>query len=99
MEKGLILSRDDRIRRTVIMRLMCDLELDFNEISTVIGEDFASTFSHVLEDMDEFAADGLLNVANGKLTITEQGRLFIRNIAMNFDAYLEKGIGRYSKTI
>jgi oxygen-independent coproporphyrinogen-3 oxidase len=99
VERGLILSKEDQIRKTVIMRLMCDMELEFDEISKKVGVDFRDYFQEELASLGEFEAEGLLIQNPDKLVVTEKGRLFIRNIAMTFDAYLDQSNTRYSKTI
>ncbi len=99
LEKGYIMTEEDKLRQTVIMRLMCDLELDFSEISGLTGVDFQQHFAGELSNMGEFVEDGLLTLNSRKLKVTETGRLFIRNIAMCFDEYIDSGKGRYSKTI
>ena len=99
IEKGFIMSEDDITRRNVIMQLMCDMELDYNVISSQMGIDFRSYFKSDLTKLDEFETDGLLVRSQDKITITEEGRLFIRNIAMTFDAYLDKSQTQYSKTV
>jgi len=99
IEKGYPMSNDDNIRRETIMRLMCDLELDFASMSNRLGVNFVEYFAKDLENLDVFKDDGLLTISPEKIIITEAGRLFIRNIAMEFDAYLEKDKARYSKTI
>lgn len=99
IEKGYVLSEDDKIRRDTIMRLMCDLELDFNIMSQTLGIDFAQYYHDSLKGMNEFERDGLLIRGTEKITMTETGRLFIRNVAMEFDAYLDKFETRFSKTV
>lgn len=99
IEKGYVLSEDDKIRRDTIMRLMCDLELDFTNMSKRLGIDFAHYFRDSLERMDTFERDGLLIHEADKITMTDTGRLFLRNVAMEFDSYLEKSEARYSKTV
>lgn len=97
--KGLILSPDDVRRRHVIMRLMCDMRLDFRTLSEQLGIDFPSEFSKELTGLHAFLDDGLLvETANG-LRVTDTGRLFVRNMAMQFDAYLSVGEARYSRTV
>lgn len=98
--KGCLLSEDDRIRRETIMRLMCDLELDYAAMSERIGRDFAEYFADELESLDELEAQGLLFKHGDGITVTDLGRLLIRVIAMKFDAYLAKGReGKFSKVI
>ncbi len=99
IEKGYILTEEDVIRRTVIMRLMCDLEIDFQNMSRNLNLDFKTHFGEELNSLGEFQKDGLLELDSYRLKVTDKGRLFIRNIAMTFDAYLGEGEGRFSKTI
>jgi oxygen-independent coproporphyrinogen-3 oxidase len=98
--KGYILSSDDRIRRHAIMRLMCDMSLDYAALSKDLGLDFAGYFSAELEGLADLEQDGLLRRGAGGLVVSDVGRLFIRNIAMRFDRYLP-GVKerRFSKTI
>ena len=85
--KGYILTDDDKIRRKVIMRLMCDMSMDFAALSKSAGIDFASYFSTELNSLSDLEADGLIVSSQGGLVVTELGRLLIRNIAVRFDAY------------
>jgi oxygen-independent coproporphyrinogen-3 oxidase len=98
--KGYILSADDKIRRHTIMRLMCDMSLDYAALSRDLGIDFASYFAAELDSMTDLEKDGLLaRDANG-LVVNDEGRLFIRNVAMRFDRYLAAAKERrFSKTI
>jgi oxygen-independent coproporphyrinogen III oxidase len=98
--KGYILSRDDKIRRHTIMRLMCDLSLDYATLSKDLGMDFAGYFAAELDSMMDLERDGLLRRDANGLVVNDVGRLFIRNIAMRFDRYLPAGKERrFSKTI
>ena len=98
--KGYLLTADDKRRRITIMRLMCDLGLDFPAMSRMLGVDFEEYFATELASMADLEADGLIERKGNGLTVTEVGRLLIRNIAMRFDIYLaaEKE-RRFSKTI
>lgn len=100
--KGLILSEEDCRRREIIMRVMCDLELDFAAIGKKIGvADFAETYAAELEKLKPLAADGLVELRGNGLRVTQTGRLFIRNVAMAFDAYFSPAAAgtRHSKTV
>jgi len=101
--KGYILSREDEIRRQTIMRVMCDLELDFSAMSESLGVDFKNHFAAELDSLADLEADGLVERSDNRFVVTESGRLFIRVIAMRFDEYLVKGKknqkGRFSKVI
>lgn len=99
---GYRLTRDDQIRREVITRLMCDFELDLQEMEKRFAIDFNAYFDADLKKIEPFEKEGLCFKQGRKLIVSEVGRLLIRNIVMNFDAHLdafskEKPI--FSKTI
>lgn len=98
--RGYVLSEDDCRRRQTIMRLMCDLSLDFAAMSERLGVRFEDYFARELESLADLEADGLLTRTATGLQVTDLGRLMVRNIAMRFDAYLaQEKERRYSKTI
>ncbi|MFA3782379.1 oxygen-independent coproporphyrinogen III oxidase [Melioribacteraceae bacterium 4301-Me] len=100
-ERGFHLTEDDLLRRHVITRLMCDFEIDFNVIDKKFNIEFEKYFQWSMNQLVEFIADGLVEIKNRKLTVTEMGRLLIRNIAMCFDGYIEKkeDKAKYSRTV
>jgi oxygen-independent coproporphyrinogen-3 oxidase len=100
LAKGCIATAEDKIRHQTIMRLMCDLGLDYTAMSNLLGLNFEEYFARELESLDEMEADGLVIKTPDGLIVTDMGRLLIRNIAMRFDAYLPKQTERrFSKTI
>ncbi|HEX8980463.1 MAG TPA: oxygen-independent coproporphyrinogen III oxidase [Parasulfuritortus sp.] len=101
VERGLRLTRDDQIRRDAITKVMCDLELDKAAFSAGWGVEFDAYFAEALKDLEPLAADGLVRLDAKYVTVTELGRLFLRNIAMCFDSYLKQQSTdqpRYSRT-
>lgn len=100
IHRGYILTPEDHLRRRTIMRLMCDLELDYAHMSELLHLDFTSHYEQELASLADMEADGLIEKSASGLVVTELGRLLIRNIAMRFDAYQsERKEGRFSKTI
>ena len=100
IHRGYILTPEDHLRRRTIMRLMCDLELDYAHMSEFLDLDFSSHYEQELASLEDMEADGLIEKTSSGLVVTELGRLLIRNIAMRFDAYqAERKEGRFSKTI
>jgi oxygen-independent coproporphyrinogen III oxidase len=98
--RGYIVTEEDKIRRTTIMRLMCDLGLDFQQMSQRLGLNFEEHFARELDSLSDLEADGLLKRTPLGVEVTTTGRLFIRNIAMRFDEYLPKeGERRFSRTV
>ena len=101
VERGLRLTREDQIRRDLITRIMCDLELSYTEFSTTWDIDFRTHFADGLAELPPLAADGLITLSDQGLKVTDLGRLFLRNIAMCFDSYLRQAgesQPRYSRT-
>ena len=88
--RGYTLSGEDRLRRAVISRLLCHTVIPKREISREFGVDFDRQFAKELERLEIPRADGLLTVDNDEIRATWLGRIFIRNLAMIFDPYLEK---------
>jgi oxygen-independent coproporphyrinogen-3 oxidase len=100
LHRAYFLTEEDKRRRETIMRVMCDLSLDFAAMSKKLGLDFAQHFATELEALAPFEADGLVRRTPSGLEVTDAGRLFIRNIAMCFDNTLApSGERRHSKTI
>jgi oxygen-independent coproporphyrinogen-3 oxidase len=99
LERGLLLSDEDRLRRQVIMRIMCDRRINYTDLSQRLGVDFRTHFAGEIKSLADLEADGLLHRDAGGFAITGVGALLIRIIAMRFDAYLEKGPRRFSRTV
>ena len=100
LHRGYLMTPEDKIRRTTIMRLMCDLGLDYAAMSSSLGVNFKQHFAAELESLDDMEADGLVVKTPQSLIVTDLGRLLIRNIAMRFDAYASnRKEKRFSKTI
>lgn len=97
--RGYQLTDDDQIRRTTIMRLMCDGRLPFAEMSAALEVPFTTYFQTELEKLRPIADDGLLTLTPEGIEVTRSGRFMIRNIAMVFDAYLTGEKARFSKTV
>ena len=97
--KGQLINQDDKIRRAVIMDLICHFELDFSKVERAFDINFQDYFSDSLAQLDDMHADGLLKLDNNSIKVMEKGKLLIRNICMVFDAYLASTKTQFSKTI
>lgn len=99
--RGLALSRDDLIRRSVIMAIMCHGELRYESIELSYMIDFKEYFSHELTLLKEKESTGMLVMEEDGFKVTETGWFFIRAIAMVFDRYLQVDTNRarFSKII
>ncbi|HVU27636.1 MAG TPA: oxygen-independent coproporphyrinogen III oxidase [Verrucomicrobiae bacterium] len=97
--RGYVLAAEDKIRRETIMRVMCDLSLDYAAMSQKLGMNFQEHFTNELAALKNFESDGLIQFSQNGFEVTDAGRLFIRNIAMCFDNALAMGERKHSKTI
>ena len=99
-QRAYFVTEEDKIRRDTIMRVMCDLSLDYGAMSQRLGINFAEHFANELAALAPFEDDGLVKKSASGLEVTDAGRLFIRNIAMCFDNTLAPvQERRHSKTI
>lgn len=88
--RGYRLSEDDRIRRAVIGRLLCHTVIIKREIEQEFGITFDEYFAPELARLEEPQAEGLVILGPDEIRVTPLGRIFIRNVAMTFDRYLEE---------
>ncbi len=88
--RGYRLSQDDIIRREVISRLLCHTVIVKHEISKQFAINFDEYFAPELERLKMPQEDGLVVMNDKEIRTAWLGRIFIRNLAMIFDPYLEK---------
>ncbi len=99
--RGIELSADDILRRSIIQALMCHFELSIESIESSHLIDFHKYFAAELEDLKEMEHAGLLKVEREWITVLPPGRMLVRIISMVFDRYLraDRQRTRYSKVI
>jgi len=88
--RGYRLSQDDVIRRAVINRLLCHTVIPKREVEQQFSISFDEYFAEENARLEEFIADGLVRVSPDEIRVTVLGQIFIRNVAMIFDAYLKE---------
>ncbi len=86
--RGLALTRDDLVRRAVVMALMCQGRLDFESIELAHLIKMREYFKTELEDLVELQALGLCEVRPDGVQVTTTGWYFVRAVAMVFDKHL-----------
>ncbi|MGR2739836.1 oxygen-independent coproporphyrinogen III oxidase [Billgrantia sp. Q4P2] len=86
--RGIRLSFDDQVRRHAIERLMCEMELDLDELSETFGIDAPRYLADALTRLGPLQRDGLAIMEGRRVVATPIGRLLIRHLAMAFDARL-----------
>ncbi|MDR2838915.1 MAG: oxygen-independent coproporphyrinogen III oxidase [Azonexus sp.] len=99
--RGLELTADDILRRSIIQALMCHFELSIESIESAHLIDFKKYFAAELDEMKEMEEAGLLKIDPDWITVLPPGRMLVRVISMVFDRYLraDRERKRYSKVI
>jgi oxygen-independent coproporphyrinogen-3 oxidase len=99
--RGLMLSRDDLVRRAVIMAVMCQGRVDFESIELAYLVDFRQYFGTELRQLEPLVESGLVIMESDGVRVTALGWYFVRAIAMVFDRHLQadKTVERFSRII
>jgi oxygen-independent coproporphyrinogen-3 oxidase len=99
--RGLALTRDDLIRRSVIMALMCQGQLQYESINLAWLVDFKTLFAQELIQLEAMQAQGLVQLSESGIQVTAMGWFFVRGVAMVFDRYVQadRNRSRFSKII
>ncbi len=88
--RGIRLSDEDLLRRAVIGEILCNGVVVKREIDERNGIDFDRHFAEELDGLRELERDGLVALEEDRFVVTPIGRIFLRVVAMTFDAYLRK---------
>lgn len=102
VHKGIWLNQEDELRKEVIMGIMNNLSLDYQKIDSQFGISCKEHFAGALDRLVEYEKNGLIQIGENGFIATPTGGMLIRNIAMEFDAYLTKTpseLRRFSKTL
>ena len=99
VERGLLLTDDDRMVRALIGSLMCHFRLDIPAFEDEWQVDLDIAFPDAWPRLQALAADGLIALTDKELTVTPEGRYLIRNVAMAFDRYLPRQTAGFSRAI
>ena len=97
--RGFRLGAEDRLRRDVIMHLMCGLEADLPALAAQHEMAGAADFTREIAALDSMATDGLVRCDGATVAITETGRPYVRAVAALFDRYLQPGAARHSRAV
>jgi oxygen-independent coproporphyrinogen III oxidase len=95
--RGIVLTRDDRVRRRIIETLMCEFAAEPSSIAAQFGADMR--FDNEFERLDPLVRQGIVAAADGRVEMTEAGRPFVRLVAAAFDAYLGGAAQRHSVAV
>jgi oxygen-independent coproporphyrinogen-3 oxidase len=88
--RGMRVSDEDKLRRSLINRILCHTVVVKSEVEREFGIDFNEHFATELVRLHELERDGLVRLNDGRIEVAPLGRVFIRNVAMAFDEYLNR---------
>jgi oxygen-independent coproporphyrinogen III oxidase len=99
--RGIELTADDLLRRAVIQALACQFAVSKESIAIAHLIDFDEYFAPELEDLRALAEDGMVEIDDEWIQVTERGRLLVRVVCMVFDRYLRRAQkrGQYSRVM
>ncbi len=89
IQRGLALSRDDLVRRAMVMALMCQGRVEFESIELAHLIKVREYFRAELEQLVSMQETGLVVVEPEAIQVTPLGWYFVRAVAMVFDRYLQ----------
>ena len=89
--RGIALADEDRARRSIIERLMCDLAADL--------DGSAGRLATELEALEPFVADGVVHLEAGWIRIRPEGRALARTVCAVFDAYLDRRRAAFARGV
>jgi oxygen-independent coproporphyrinogen-3 oxidase len=96
--RGWALTEEDRLRREIIERLMCDFEVDLAEVTGVRSRHPAD-LSVELANLEPMIEQGLIQRSGNTIAVPEHARPLVRNVCMAFDAYSASAQNRYSRAM
>ena len=99
ISKGLIVNKDDKIRRALIMEMICHFEVNILKLEERFCIKFTNYFAENIEKLQQMQNDGLIEFNSHSIIVMERGKLLVRNICMVFDSYLGSTEASFSKTI
>lgn len=96
--KGVVLDDDDRLRRAIIERLMCDLRVDVKDVCE--GYNYPpDALLPAFDALKPMQADGVCAINGWTITIPEHARILMRTVAATFDKYLTPDAQRHSRAV
>ena len=89
VQRGIALTRDDVLRRAVIMALMCQGRVEFQSIELAHLIRMREYFARELEALLPMVEAGLVVIEEGATQVTATGWYVVRAVAMTFDRWLQ----------
>lgn len=98
IQRGRRLTAEDRLRRDVIERIMCDFRVDLDAVGVSHGVR-PDHFTAELSRLAELERDGILRIEGAVISLDETYWPLARTVAATFDAYLQPEEQRHAAAI
>ena len=85
--RGKKLSIDDKIRQHATQQIRSYFKIDFNNFKEQFDIDFKKYFIDEIKYLDDMINDGLLELTDKNIVLSEIGKDFVQNIMNIFDKY------------
>jgi oxygen-independent coproporphyrinogen-3 oxidase len=96
--RGVVLNADDRVRSAIIERLMCDLSVDLKAIAA--RHDLArDCFADEISALRLMERDGIVDISDRRIKMTDRGRPFLRSVAAVFDSYVKRQASSHTPAV
>ncbi|MGF1679049.1 MAG: oxygen-independent coproporphyrinogen III oxidase [Candidatus Methylacidiphilales bacterium] len=93
VERGVRVTDEDRFRKEIIHGILCRNQVDLAEVATTYQRNHQEVIQWGKQRTEELVRDDLVRWEGSTLCVTNSGRMWSRNIASVFDAYLEGSAG------
>ena len=100
--KGYLLNKDEQVTREVIDTLMCNYHLNWNDVARYLNmsvDEVKAATAYDEAKLRQFAEDGIIEWDGDYIRMTEQGRLFVRNVAASLDKLMLHSTKSFSKPV
>ncbi len=96
--RGLTISKEDKMRAQIIERLMCDFTVDPIAIAKAHGFD-QSTLMNAFDRLKGLESDGMVKMNGFTVTVPQDRKIFVRNVAQAFDAHYVQAPAKHSRAV
>lgn len=96
--RGVALTAPDAFIAELIERLMCDFAVDVAAVARRHGRDMVEV-ADAWPRLEAFQADGLADVADGRVQVTPLGRPFVRAVCAAFDPGAHQFHQRHARVV
>ena len=98
VHRGIVLTDEDRLRRAVIERLMCDLFVDLEAVANRFNV-HPVVFLLALDRLEDFVDDGMVEIDVWQIKVPDEARIAVRSIASACDDWLKPDSTRHAAAV